>query len=102
LLSLDRAATPATVLNITGPETIDVKTLGERFAARFGVDVRFTGENPHTRAYLSDASRSVELFGPHRVSADTLIEWQAEWIARGGPSLDKPTHFQVTDGQFLD
>lgn len=102
LLCLDQAVSPAAVLNITGPETIDVKTLAERFAARFGVDVRFTGENPHTRAYLSNASRSVELFGAPRVAADTLIEWQADWIARGGPSLGKPTHFQVTDGQFLD
>jgi hypothetical protein len=30
------------------------------------------------------------------------MRWTADWLRRGGKQLDKPTHFQVTDGQFLD
>jgi len=102
VLCLDHAASPAAVLNITGPETFTVCDLARQFAERFGKEVVFTGDEGNAKTYLSDASRSVALFGPRRVTAEQLIDWQAEWIARGGPSLGKPTHYQVTDGQFLD
>jgi hypothetical protein len=29
-----------------------------------------------------------------------LIAWTADWVARGGSSLDKPTHFESRDGRF--
>jgi hypothetical protein len=29
-----------------------------------------------------------------------MIEWVAHWIAMDGPSLEKPTHFEVRDGKF--
>jgi hypothetical protein len=29
-----------------------------------------------------------------------MIEWTADWIARGRESLDKPTHYEVRDGQY--
>ena len=67
---------------------------------RFGVDVQFVGTESG-RAYLSDATRSIQLFGPPRVSVDCMIDWIAHWIRRGHRTLGKPTHFEVTDGQFL-
>jgi hypothetical protein len=29
-----------------------------------------------------------------------LIDWQADWIKRGLPSLGKDTHFDTRDGTF--
>ena len=29
-----------------------------------------------------------------------LVDWVADWVARGGRSLGKPTHFEATDGRF--
>ena len=29
-----------------------------------------------------------------------MIRWIADWLARGGPTLDKPTHFEASDGRF--
>jgi hypothetical protein len=29
-----------------------------------------------------------------------LQPWVAHWVQAGGPSLNKPTHFEVTDGRF--
>jgi hypothetical protein len=29
-----------------------------------------------------------------------MIGWIADWVRRGGETLDKPTHFEVRDGRF--
>jgi nucleoside-diphosphate-sugar epimerase len=101
LLCLEHASCPPAILNVTGPEILAVRDLAERFAGIFGKKVLFSGKDSG-KAYLSNASRSVELFGYPRVSVDQMVKWVADWIKAGGTTLDKPTHFQVTDGQFLD
>lgn len=101
LLCLEHATNPPTVLNITGPETLKTRDVAEQFGRLFNKPVSFTG-TPGDKMFLSDASRSVELFGPPKVSAEQLIQMTAQWIQQGGRDLNKPTHFQVTDGQFLD
>jgi hypothetical protein len=30
----------------------------------------------------------------------TMVDWVAEWVARGGRALGKPTKFEVRDGRF--
>ena len=100
LLSLGLAANPPAVLNVTGPEVLRVEDVARRFGKIFDVPVRLRGRDAG-RAFLSDASRSIEHFGPPRVSADRLIPWVAEWLRCGGPTLDKPTMFEVTDGRYL-
>jgi hypothetical protein len=40
------------------------------------------------------------MFGYPRIGARQMIEWIAHWVRRGGESLDRPTHFQVRDGNF--
>ena len=41
-----------------------------------------------------------KLLGVPRVPLATLIDWQADWIARGLPGLGKPTHFETRDGKY--
>ena len=31
-----------------------------------------------------------------------MIAWIADWIARGGETLGKPTHFEDRDGPILN
>jgi nucleoside-diphosphate-sugar epimerase len=102
LLCLDHAQIPANTLNITGAEIFSVRAIAERLARLLGVKATFVNEHAHVPTYISNAARSIQLFGPPRVPPDRLIEWQADWVSRGGASLGKPTHFQVKDGQFLD
>ena len=61
--------------------------------------VSFTGEES-TLALLSNAKEAATLFGPPTVPLDRLVQWQAQWLASGGHSLGKPTHFEETEGAF--
>jgi nucleoside-diphosphate-sugar epimerase len=99
LHSLAHATSPALVVNLAGQELLSVRETCQAIAARLGVDVSFTGlEAPD--ALLSDGSTGWSLLGRPRVSAERLIAWTADWVGRGGASLDKPTHFESRDGRF--
>ena len=100
LLCLKHTSIPPAILNVTGGETLSVESIAKKFAQLFGVEVKFTGHKAG-KSYLSNANQSIKLFGPPRISSQTMIRWIADWIKRGGKSLGKPTHFEVTDGQFL-
>ena len=101
LLCLKHASSPAVALNVTGGETLRIEYLAEEFGKIFKKPVRYCGVDSG-RAYLSNAARSIGLFGPPRVGTDAMLRWVAYWIQSGGAIMDKPTHFQVTDGKFLD
>ena len=93
------ADSPMRILNVTGPETLSVRAVAERFARSFGVEAVFEGE-PGERALLSSSGLCMKKLGYPRISVDQMIEWQAEWIAEGGRALAKPTHFETRDGKF--
>jgi len=93
------ASSPPEILNVTGPETLSVRWIAQRFGEHFGVDPVFEGAEAAT-ALLNNAARCHHLFGYPSVSAEQVIEWVAQWIAAGGAVLGKPTHFEVRDGKF--
>jgi uncharacterized protein YbjT (DUF2867 family) len=99
LASFGRAASPPFVLNVAGTELLSVRRVAEQFGQLLGRPVTFQGtESPD--ALLSNGQLGHRLFGYPRVCAGQLIHWIADWIARGGETWDKPTHFEVRDGQF--
>ena len=93
------ATSPATILNLTGPETLSVRAIAIRFGEHFGVKPQFTGQEAPT-ALLNDASKCHRIFGYPSVTPDEMIEWVAKWIGMGGHTYSKPTGFQVRDGAF--
>jgi len=99
LRSFPCCQSPPFVLNITGPEILSVRGLAEEFGRRFGLKPIFSGEESNT-ALLSNAAKAQELFGHPTVSAAQAIDWVADWISRGGPRFNKPTHFATRDGKF--
>jgi nucleoside-diphosphate-sugar epimerase len=99
LRALALASAPPRVLNVTGPETLRVSWIAERFGELFGIEPRFEGREAET-ALLNDSSLCCRLLGRPSVTAGELIQWQAEWISAGLPTLDKPTRFEVRDGAF--
>ncbi len=99
LLALDLCSSPATVLNLTGPETISVVEAAEALGRLLQKDVRFTGE-PGDKAYLNNASHAHRLFGLPRILSEQVLRWTADWVCRGGRTLGKPTHFEAADGRY--
>lgn len=96
---LEHAASPPYILNVTGRETVAVRTLATKFGERFRRTPVIVGSEAHD-ALLSNATRAAQLFGVPSVSLDQMIAWVAQWVRTGGPMLGKPTRFETRDGRF--
>jgi nucleoside-diphosphate-sugar epimerase len=99
LRCLEQAASPATALNVTGPELFRIADVARRFGELMGKKPILTGTE-NGLAYLSNASRARRIFGEPSVDLDRLIRWTADWVASGGASLDKPTHYETQNGTY--
>lgn len=96
---LAHCTTPATPINVTGPEKVSIRWLAGEFGKRLSKSPRLTGKESPT-AWLIDTTEATKLFGAPRVPLAQMIDWVAEWVARGGESLGKPTHFETRDGRY--
>jgi hypothetical protein len=100
LAALARATAPEPfVVNVAGPETLRIARLSVALAERLGVQPFFIGtEAPD--ALLSNGSRMRDVLADSLLPLDTLLDWVADWVARGGRLLGKPTAFEKRDGTF--
>ncbi len=99
IAALELAVDPAVAVNVTGPVILSVRELAAKFGARLGREVEITGRESAT-AWLNDAGRSHRQFGAPETSIETMVDWVAAWIARGGGTWGKPTGFEKRDGRF--
>jgi nucleoside-diphosphate-sugar epimerase len=99
LRCLAHATTPTTPINVTGPETIEVRWLAGEFGKLLGRQPKLTG-TPAPTGWLNDSRRMVKEFGAPSVPLATMIEWTADWLARDMVTLNKPTHYEVRDGKY--
>jgi nucleoside-diphosphate-sugar epimerase len=99
LQSFNLCQSPPVILNVTGPETVSIRWLAQRFGERFGVDPILEGVESDT-ALLNNAARCHRLFGYPSVTIEQMVEMVADWIGLGGATLNKPTHFETRDGKF--
>jgi nucleoside-diphosphate-sugar epimerase len=99
LRCLAHATTPTTPINVTGPETIEIRWLAAEFGRLLGKAPKLTGQEAPT-GWLNDSSRMVNEFGRPSVPLAKMIEWTADWLARDMATLNKPTHYEVRDGKY--
>jgi nucleoside-diphosphate-sugar epimerase len=99
LRCLCRTTAPTTPLNVTGPETIGIRSLAQTFGRLMDREPQLVGtEGPV--GWLNNASRMHAELGYPRVPLLTMIGWTADWLLRAMPTLNKPTHYEVRDGRY--
>ncbi len=99
LRSLLHTATPAKILNVTGPEQLSVRWIAEQFGKLAGKEPVFVHEAQST-ALLSNAAACTNLFGYPRTGPNQMIRLIHDWVSQGGKTIDKETHFQERSGKF--
>ena len=99
LRALAHCAAPTSGLNVSGAAVTSIRALAVALGERLGVPPAFVGTEAPT-AWLVNTSEAQRLFGPPEVALETLIDWTADWVARGLPSLGKDTHYDVRDGNY--
>lgn len=97
--ALLHCSTPPRVVNVTGPEMISVRWLANEFGKIFGKSPKFSGIES-SDALLSSAAECFKLFGYPNVSLKQMVELIGCWVAEGGKTINKPTHFQERKGEF--
>ncbi len=96
---LAHCTAPTTPINVTGPAHTSVRWLAAEFGRRFGRVPVVVGTEAPT-AWLIDTRQAQRLFGAPPIGVETMVDWVADWVARGGASLGKPTHFSTRDGRY--
>jgi nucleoside-diphosphate-sugar epimerase len=99
LQALSYVSTPPFVINIAGPELLSVAPIARHFGELLHKPVRFE-DAESTDALLNNARNAIQLFGHPQVGIERMMPWIADWVARGGETLEKPTHFENRSGNF--
>jgi nucleoside-diphosphate-sugar epimerase len=99
LRSFALAASPPTGWNLCGPEPFAVRDIALRLGVRLGHEPRFSGAESDT-ALLGNAAPICGVLGTPPTPIDRVLDWVADWVRRGGPTLGRPTHFEMRDGNY--
>lgn len=99
LRSLNLCKSPAKHLNISGPEMLSIRDVALKFGKLMGKDVLIKGSENST-ALLVNCSEAYDLLGKPKVALDQVISWTANWIKKEKKTHNKPTRFEVRDGNY--
>jgi nucleoside-diphosphate-sugar epimerase len=93
------AKSPPAILNVTGPDTIPIHRLAEQIGNTLGKKPNFASQEAPS-ALLSDASYCLNKFGPPQTTLEQMVSMIAKWVAAGKKTLNKPTKYEIRDGNF--
>lgn len=93
------AKSPPAVLNVTGAETIPIRTLAEQIGKVLDKKPKYVSQEAPS-ALLSDASYCLNTFGPPQMTLEKMVDIIARWVAAGKKTLNKPTKYEIRNGKF--
>jgi nucleoside-diphosphate-sugar epimerase len=96
---LPLCASPPLIINVSGGETLSVRTLAMALGRRLHVAPRLEGTEAED-ALLSDTSLLRSTLGEPEMPLEVMLDWVAEWVRERRPLLGKPTKFEARDGAF--
>jgi hypothetical protein len=99
LAAFGNVSTPPFVVNVVGPELLNMRKIAEGFAQIMGKKADIRGMES-TDALIGNAGLSTKSFGKPSVSIEQLMQWIAAWVQAGGVNINKPTHFEERGGKF--
>ncbi|MEO0385458.1 MAG: NAD(P)-dependent oxidoreductase [Pseudomonadota bacterium] len=99
LRMLAHCETPASPINVGGPETVSIRYLAHRFGEILGVEPTFKGEEQNT-CLMVNCDKANGIFGNPVVPMETMIHWVADWVKNDKPIHGKPSKFHVRSGEF--
>ena len=73
--------------------------LAIRFGEMLERPARLEGSAAAT-ALLSNSAQACALLGSPPTPVEQVMRWTADWLKQGGRVYDKPTHFEIRDGQY--
>jgi len=97
--SLGLVNSPPAVFNLTNPRIFLVREVALRFGELMDRPAKIVGKESET-ALLSNPTRIMDHLGEPPTPIETVINWTAHWIMRGGRLLGKPTHFEEREGKY--
>lgn len=97
--SLEVAASPPAILNVTGTRILSVRDIAKAFGSIFDKEVSIVGEEEPT-AWLNNASATHQRFGQPSIDEIELTRLVGEWLSGGGETLATATHFETRDGNY--
>ncbi|MBI1177050.1 NAD-dependent epimerase/dehydratase family protein [bacterium] len=99
LRAFSLASSPASVWNLSHPKPLKVRTAAEQFGKLLERPVHFTG-NEAPDSLICNADKLCTRLGEPATPLETVMEWIANWIQRGGTNWNKSTGFEVRDGSY--
>lgn len=97
--ALAHTTVPTSPLNVGGPEHMSVVLAAREFGRRFGKEPVFKGE-VQADGWYNNTLAAQRLFGYPSIPLAVMIDWVADWMERGLPSHNKPTHYEERQGAF--
>jgi nucleoside-diphosphate-sugar epimerase len=86
-------------MNVTGPDTIPIRSLAEQIGETLGKKPKFISQETPS-ALLSDASYCISKFGPPQTTLEQMVAIIAKWVTAGKKTLNKPTKYEIRNGKF--
>jgi hypothetical protein len=99
LAAFGHVSSPPFVLNVVGPELLNMRKIAEQFGRIIGKTPDVRG-NESSDALIGNAALSIKLFGKPSATIEQLMQWIAGWVQTGGVNINKPTHFEERGGKF--